>query len=169
MPILLLQLCSLGCLPVCSHMRRPKWSALWPFMMSLSQSQMQKPLIYKIMCSSGRMVKTCILFLIHKQTRLSFKSVIQYLKLWIEKNGLSVVLGDPCPQPTQLNASMLHPCTNATKLNYFDGSKAGFGIFIIVLFLFPVGQYHTHKSIFFGTAILLISLISSFVDYFTFS
>lgn len=41
---------------------------------------------------------------------------------------------------------MLHPCTNATKLNYFDGSKAGFGIFIIVLFLFPVGQYHTHKS-----------------------
>ncbi|XP_035521216.1 dual oxidase 1 [Morone saxatilis] len=46
--------------------------------------------------------------------------------------------GDPCPQPTQLNASMLHPCTNATKLNYFDGSKAGFGIFIIVLFLFPV-------------------------------
>ncbi|KAM7414776.1 hypothetical protein PAMA_019544 [Pampus argenteus] len=46
--------------------------------------------------------------------------------------------GDPCPQPTQLNASMLHPCTNATKLNYFDGSQAGFGIFIIVLFLFPV-------------------------------
>ncbi|KAE8296174.1 Dual oxidase 1 [Larimichthys crocea] len=46
--------------------------------------------------------------------------------------------GDPCAQPTQLNASMLHPCTNATKLNYFDGSKAGFGIFIIVLFLFPV-------------------------------
>ncbi|XP_042268972.1 dual oxidase 1 isoform X1 [Thunnus maccoyii] len=49
--------------------------------------------------------------------------------------------GDPCPQPTQLNASMLHPCTNATKLNYFDGSKAGFGIFIIVLFLFPVVSF----------------------------
>ncbi|KAI3371209.1 hypothetical protein L3Q82_023837 [Scortum barcoo] len=46
--------------------------------------------------------------------------------------------GDPCAQPTQLNASMLHPCTNATKLNYFDGSQAGFGIFIIVLFLFPI-------------------------------
>ncbi|KAM7396877.1 hypothetical protein PAMP_019883 [Pampus punctatissimus] len=46
--------------------------------------------------------------------------------------------GDPCPQPTQLNASMLHPCTNATKLNYFDGSEAGFGIFIIVMFLFPI-------------------------------
>ncbi|XP_029992823.1 dual oxidase 1 isoform X2 [Sphaeramia orbicularis] len=49
--------------------------------------------------------------------------------------------GDPCPQPTQLKASVLHPCTNATKLNYFDGSKAGFGIFIIVLFLFPVVSF----------------------------
>uniref|UniRef100_A0A8C4GI45 NAD(P)H oxidase (H2O2-forming) n=1 Tax=Dicentrarchus labrax TaxID=13489 RepID=A0A8C4GI45_DICLA len=70
--------------------------------------------------------------------------------------------GDPCPQPTQLNASMLHPCTNATKLNYFDGSKAGFGIFIIVLFLFPVGQYHTNKCISFGTAIILRPLINCF-------
>nr|XP_057932001.1 dual oxidase 1 isoform X2 [Doryrhamphus excisus] len=49
--------------------------------------------------------------------------------------------GDPCPQPAQLKASMLHPCTNATKLNYFDGSKAGFGIFIVILFLFPVVSY----------------------------
>uniref|UniRef100_H2LKU2 NAD(P)H oxidase (H2O2-forming) n=1 Tax=Oryzias latipes TaxID=8090 RepID=H2LKU2_ORYLA len=49
--------------------------------------------------------------------------------------------GDPCPQPAQLEASMLYPCTNATKLNYFDGSKAGFGIFIIVLFLFPVVSF----------------------------
>ncbi|XP_057693163.1 dual oxidase 1 [Corythoichthys intestinalis] len=49
--------------------------------------------------------------------------------------------GDPCPQPTQLTASMLHPCTNATKLNYFDGSKVGFGMCIIALFLFPVVSY----------------------------
>lgn len=62
------------------------------------------------------------------------------------QRSVSVASGDPCAQPTQLNESMLQPCTNATKLNYFDGSKAGFGIFIIVLFLFPVGQYHTHKS-----------------------
>lgn len=75
----------------------------------------------------------------------------------MDKNSLSVALGDPCAQPTQLNASMLHPCTNATKLNYFDGSKAGFGIFIIVLFLFPVGQYHSHKSISFCTAVILIT------------
>uniref|UniRef100_A0A8C6TTP1 NAD(P)H oxidase (H2O2-forming) n=1 Tax=Neogobius melanostomus TaxID=47308 RepID=A0A8C6TTP1_9GOBI len=50
--------------------------------------------------------------------------------------------GDPCPQPTQLSASALQPCTNATKLNYFDGSKAGFAIFIIVLILFPFGRKH---------------------------
>ncbi|XP_038562804.1 dual oxidase 1 isoform X2 [Micropterus salmoides] len=56
----------------------------------------------------------------------------------IQKNVFFWKDGDPCPQPTQLNASMLHPCTNATKLNYFDGSKAGFGISVIVLFLFPV-------------------------------
>ncbi|KAL4005635.1 hypothetical protein ACER0C_005348 [Sarotherodon galilaeus] len=49
--------------------------------------------------------------------------------------------GDPCPQPTQLNASMLHSCTNATKLDYFDGSRAGFGIFVIVMFLFPVVSF----------------------------
>nr|XP_020479328.1 dual oxidase 1-like isoform X1 [Monopterus albus] len=49
--------------------------------------------------------------------------------------------GDPCPQPTQLSASVLCPCTNATKLNYFDGSKPGFGIFIVVLFLFPVVSF----------------------------
>ncbi len=93
-----------------------------------------------------------------------------------KKNGLSVASGDPCAQPTQLTASMLHPCTNATKLYYFDGSKAGFGIFIIVLFLFPVGQYHTHKSLSLCTAIIQISLISGVVvkmlitfDYVTFT
>uniref|UniRef100_A0A3B3DLN3 NAD(P)H oxidase (H2O2-forming) n=1 Tax=Oryzias melastigma TaxID=30732 RepID=A0A3B3DLN3_ORYME len=53
---------------------------------------------------------------------------------------------DPCPQPAQLEASMLCPCTNATKLNYFDGSKAGFGIFIIVLFLFPAYEWQGHSK-----------------------
>uniref|UniRef100_A0A6Q2YPV5 NAD(P)H oxidase (H2O2-forming) n=1 Tax=Esox lucius TaxID=8010 RepID=A0A6Q2YPV5_ESOLU len=50
--------------------------------------------------------------------------------------------GDPCPQPSQVVASELHPCTNATKLSYFDsGSKAGFGITVICLFLFPVVSF----------------------------
>ncbi|XP_042352652.1 dual oxidase 1 [Plectropomus leopardus] len=59
----------------------------------------------------------------------------------LQKNVFFWQDGDPCPQPTQLKASMLQPCTNATKLNYFDGYKAGFGIFIIVLFLFPVVSF----------------------------
>ncbi|XP_061630725.1 dual oxidase 2 [Phyllopteryx taeniolatus] len=59
----------------------------------------------------------------------------------IQKSVFFWKSGNPCPQPTQLNASMLHPCTNATKLNYFDGSKVGFGILIIILFLFPVVSY----------------------------
>ncbi|CAL8356743.1 unnamed protein product [Lota lota] len=46
--------------------------------------------------------------------------------------------GDPCPQPAQVIASVLHPCTQLTTLNYFDGSKAGFGIFVVCLFLFPL-------------------------------
>lgn len=36
---------------------------------------------------------------------------------------------------------MLHPCTNATKLSYFGGSRAGFTVFILLLFLFPAGEW----------------------------
>uniref|UniRef100_A0A3Q2D4C6 NAD(P)H oxidase (H2O2-forming) n=1 Tax=Cyprinodon variegatus TaxID=28743 RepID=A0A3Q2D4C6_CYPVA len=57
----------------------------------------------------------------------------------LQKNVFSWMSGDPCPQPAQLEASMLHPCTNFTTLNYFDGSQAGFGISIIIMCLFPVG------------------------------
>ncbi|MED6282953.1 hypothetical protein CHARACLAT_003658 [Characodon lateralis] len=59
----------------------------------------------------------------------------------LQSNVFLWMNGDPCPQPTQLDASMLHPCTNATKLNYFDGSQAGFGISIIVMCLFPVVSF----------------------------
>lgn len=48
--------------------------------------------------------------------------------------------GDPCPQPAQVNASDLQPCTKVTTLNYFDGYKVGFGVTVVALFLFPVGQ-----------------------------
>lgn len=58
----------------------------------------------------------------------------------------SVALGDPCSQPTQLKESMLHPCTNATKLSYFGGSKAGFTVFILLLFLFPAGEWQDSLS-----------------------
>lgn len=35
---------------------------------------------------------------------------------------------------------MLHACANATKLSYFEGSKSGFTLFILGLFLFPAGE-----------------------------
>lgn len=59
----------------------------------------------------------------------------------IQNNVFFWTEGDPCPQPTQLNASVLYPCTNVTRLNYFDGYRGGFGIFIVVLFLFPVVSF----------------------------
>lgn len=65
MQIISLQLWSLGCFPVCSQMRRSSWSAMWLFMTFSSQSQVQKPLIYKTMCSSGRMVN-CVFDLFKK-------------------------------------------------------------------------------------------------------
>ncbi|KAI5100464.1 dual oxidase 1 isoform X2, partial [Silurus meridionalis] len=50
--------------------------------------------------------------------------------------------GDPCPQPQTITSSMLYPCTKATSMSYFDdGSKAGFGIFVIALFFFPVVSF----------------------------
>ncbi|TSM52321.1 Dual oxidase 2 [Bagarius yarrelli] len=50
--------------------------------------------------------------------------------------------GDPCPQPQPITASMLHPCSNATSVIFFDrGSKAGFSIFVIALFFFPVVSF----------------------------
>lgn len=58
----------------------------------------------------------------------------------------SVALGDPCSQPTQLEESMLHPCTSAAKRSYSDGSKAGFTLFILLLFLFPAGEWQDSLS-----------------------
>uniref|UniRef100_A0A3Q2P8V0 NAD(P)H oxidase (H2O2-forming) n=1 Tax=Fundulus heteroclitus TaxID=8078 RepID=A0A3Q2P8V0_FUNHE len=59
----------------------------------------------------------------------------------LQRNVFFWMRGDPCPQPTQLDASMLHPCSNVTTLDYFDGSQAGFAISIIVMCLFPVVSF----------------------------
>ncbi|XP_064192034.1 dual oxidase 1-like [Anguilla rostrata] len=55
----------------------------------------------------------------------------------IQKNVFRWMDGDPCPQPEQLNATMLHPCTKATSHDYFEGSGLGFGITVAALFLLP--------------------------------
>ncbi|KAJ8272251.1 hypothetical protein COCON_G00111100 [Conger conger] len=49
--------------------------------------------------------------------------------------------GDPCPQPEQVTSVMLHPCTNATSLDYFEGSQVGFGVTLAALFLFPAVSF----------------------------
>ncbi|XP_072529795.1 dual oxidase 1 [Salminus brasiliensis] len=60
----------------------------------------------------------------------------------IQKNVFFWLKGDPCPQPQQVTASDLQPCTKATSMSYFNiHSKAGYGIQVIVLFLFPVVSF----------------------------
>ncbi|XP_043536211.1 dual oxidase 2 isoform X1 [Chiloscyllium plagiosum] len=46
--------------------------------------------------------------------------------------------GDPCPQPKQLTIDDLEPCVGATRLDYFEGSGAGFGIIIVILCCLPL-------------------------------
>ncbi|KAM9496643.1 dual oxidase 1 [Clarias gariepinus] len=60
----------------------------------------------------------------------------------IQENVFFWLNGDPCPQPQIISSSLLYPCTNATSMSFFDnGSKAGFGIFVISLFFFPVVSF----------------------------
>ncbi|KAI7811828.1 dual oxidase 1 [Triplophysa rosa] len=60
----------------------------------------------------------------------------------IQKNVFFWVNDDPCPQPEPMKASDLYPCTQATSMSFFDSSsKAGFGITVVVLFLFPVVSF----------------------------
>ncbi|MBN3306687.1 DUOX2 oxidase, partial [Amia calva] len=49
--------------------------------------------------------------------------------------------GDPCPQIRQITTDILPPCINATSLNYFEGSQAGFGIIIVILLCLPLGSF----------------------------
>ncbi|XP_077067339.1 dual oxidase 1 [Siphateles boraxobius] len=60
----------------------------------------------------------------------------------IQKNAFFWLDGDPCPQPQPIKASDLYPCTKAVSVSYFDNSSiAGFGVTVMVLFLFPVVSY----------------------------
>ncbi|XP_043846227.1 dual oxidase 2 [Dromiciops gliroides] len=46
--------------------------------------------------------------------------------------------GAPCPQPQQLEESILPPCVNMTVFDYFEGSGPGFGVTIVALFFLPL-------------------------------
>lgn len=45
---------------------------------------------------------------------------------------------DPCPQPFQLNASALEPCTNLGTYDYFTGSEIGFTYSCVFLAFVPI-------------------------------
>lgn len=82
--------------------------------------------------------------------------VIRQVKLWdilvnasdipphaIQKEVFRFKEGDPCPQPTQLNSSLLEPCLImlGQTWDYFRGSEIPY-ILVCLLFLFiPVGEY----------------------------
>ncbi|MGH0171990.1 UNVERIFIED_CONTAM: hypothetical protein FKN15_062530 [Acipenser sinensis] len=64
-------------------------------------------------------------------------------RFWFQntQNGCLCVSGDPCPQPRQLTVEVLHPCTNVTTFDYFEGSPVGFGFVLAVLLCFPLGSF----------------------------
>ncbi|XP_058854807.1 dual oxidase 1-like isoform X2 [Acipenser ruthenus] len=59
----------------------------------------------------------------------------------IQENVFLWKKGDPCPQPRQLTVEVLHPCTNVTTFDYFEGSQVGFGFVLAVLLCFPLGSF----------------------------
>ncbi|GCC37242.1 hypothetical protein chiPu_0015744 [Chiloscyllium punctatum] len=56
----------------------------------------------------------------------------------IQKDAFVWKPGDPCPQPKQLTIDDLEPCVGAARLDYFEGSGAGFGIIIVILCCLPL-------------------------------
>uniref|UniRef100_A0A8B9LQ21 NAD(P)H oxidase (H2O2-forming) n=1 Tax=Astyanax mexicanus TaxID=7994 RepID=A0A8B9LQ21_ASTMX len=60
----------------------------------------------------------------------------------IQENVFFWLNGDPCPQPQQVSESDLEPCTKAISISYFGiSSKVGYGIIVIILFLFPYRRF----------------------------
>ncbi|KAG8223936.1 hypothetical protein J437_LFUL003744, partial [Ladona fulva] len=56
----------------------------------------------------------------------------------IQKNVFFWMEGDPCPQPMQLNASLLEPCTYLKGYDYFEGSELSYIYAIIFLCFVPI-------------------------------
>lgn len=79
---------------------------------------------------------------------------IRKIKLWdiivnvsdipiesIQKNVFMFKPGDPCPQPTQLNSSLLEPCSILPGWDYFTGSEIPYIMVCLLLCTIPVGKY----------------------------
>ena len=48
--------------------------------------------------------------------------------------------GDPCPQPFQLNDSILAPCTELKHFDYFSGSEYSYALSLAFLGIFTIGE-----------------------------
>lgn len=56
----------------------------------------------------------------------------------IQKNVFLFHETDPCPQPFQLNTSLLEPCNNLGTHDYFTGSELGFTYSCVFLAFVPI-------------------------------
>ena len=56
----------------------------------------------------------------------------------IQKNVFFFRANDPCPQPTQLNASMLTPCNFLSGYDYFSGSEVPYIYACLLLGFVPI-------------------------------
>ncbi|XP_071446049.1 dual oxidase [Hetaerina americana] len=56
----------------------------------------------------------------------------------IQKNVFFWMNGDPCPQPMQLNATLLEPCKYLQGYDYFEGSELSYIYAIIFLGFIPI-------------------------------
>ncbi len=131
----------------CSLKRRSKPYVTPHFMMSFWKPPVQRRVTFKRMCSSGWTVISNPYAPTYSTIKSYYKAVM--CLYW------AFCAGDPCPQPQPITSSDLHPCTKASSMSYFDNSsKAGFGVTVAVLFLFPVGQCH---SSFFVCAVKIIN------------
>lgn len=58
----------------------------------------------------------------------------------IQRQVFQFQRGDPCPQPSQLNSSLLEPCVILAGWDYFHGSEVPYICVCILLILIPAGK-----------------------------
>lgn len=56
----------------------------------------------------------------------------------IQRNVFQFIDGDPCPQPEQLNASLLEPCSHIEGFDYFSGSELAYIYACVFLGFVPI-------------------------------
>lgn len=56
----------------------------------------------------------------------------------IQKDVLTFIDGDPCPQPTQLKSSLLEPCLQLGGFDYFHGNEVAYIYSCVVLGFIPI-------------------------------